>query len=99
MRLASTATFARFVAPGLAIMALAACSSEEAPTYEADATDESGGELIVSEEDPNAVPVTTPDTAMTPVPEGTETPAATPATEPVMVSTPVVEQTTAPAGE
>ena len=35
---------------------------------EADAVDESGGELIVTDEDPDAVPVDTPDTPMTNVP-------------------------------
>ena len=48
---------------------LAACGGEpEETTYEADATDVGGGELIVTEEDPAAVPVDTPDTPMTNVP-------------------------------
>lgn len=53
---------------------LAACGAPEEKTYEADATDESGGELIVSDVDPEAVPVDTPDTEMVNVPEedGTE---------------------------
>lgn len=60
------------------LAALAACgSSEDAATYEADVSDESGGSLIVSEPDPSAVPVDLPDTPMTPVPpEGTATPDA-----------------------
>ncbi|MCB2089280.1 MAG: hypothetical protein H6918_00345 [Sphingomonadaceae bacterium] len=58
-------------------LALTACSQQaEEPTYEADATDESGGELIVSDVDPAAVPVDVPETEMTPVaPEGEEAPA------------------------
>lgn len=52
-----------------ASFALAACGGEpEETTYEADATDVGGGELIVTEEDPAAVPVDTPDTPMTNVP-------------------------------
>jgi hypothetical protein len=45
-----------------------------APTYEADATDASGGELIVRDPDPAEVQVDEPDTPMTPVPA--ENPAA-----------------------
>lgn len=53
-----------------ASFALAACGGEpEETTYEADATDVGGGELIVTEEDPAAVPVDTPDTPMTNVPD------------------------------
>ncbi len=52
--------------PLLAALALGACAKEE-PTYEADVTDESGGEMVVSDVDPDAVPVDTPDTEMTPV--------------------------------
>ncbi|MBY6127559.1 hypothetical protein KUW15_02400 [Qipengyuania aquimaris] len=63
-------TIARSILPLGAALALAACGGEaEEPTYEADAEDMSGGELIVTEEDPDAVPVDTPDTPMTPVPE------------------------------
>lgn len=54
---------------------LAACAEQEEKTYEVDATDESGGELIVSDVDPEAVPVDTPDTEMrnvTPDEETTE---------------------------
>ena len=54
--------------PLAAMLGLAACSQADEKTYEADAVDQSGGELIVNDEDPNAVPVDTPDTAMTPVP-------------------------------
>ena len=58
-------------------LALSACGGNEEKNYEADATDVSGGELIANPEDPNAVPVDTPDTPMTPVPEDSmeETPA------------------------
>ena len=63
-------TIARSFLPLGAALALASCGGEaEEPTYEADAEDMSGGELIVTEEDPDAVPVDTPDTPMTPVPE------------------------------
>ncbi len=55
-------------AAGLAF-SLAACGEREEPTYEADAEDLSGGELIVSEATPG-VPVNLPETPMTPVPEG-----------------------------
>ena len=55
--------------PLAAMLGLAACSqADEDKTYEADAVDQSGGELIVTDEDPDAVPVDTPDTAMTPAP-------------------------------
>lgn len=54
-----------------AALALAACGQEQETTYEADATDLGGGELIVTEEDPDAVPVDTPDTPMTNAPEET----------------------------
>ena len=47
------------------------------PTYEAGVTDESGGELIVGEPDPDAVEVELPETPMTPVP--VESPSPTPA--------------------
>lgn len=52
-------------------LALAACNKSET-TYEADATDESGGELIVST-DTAGVPVDLPTTAMTPVPDAAAT--------------------------
>jgi hypothetical protein len=44
------------------------------PTYEAGVTDIGGGDLIVTEPDPDAVQVELPETPMTPVPP-TETPA------------------------
>ncbi len=57
--------------PLCAALALAACGQDQEATYEADATDLGGGELIVTEEDPEAVPVDTPDTPMTSVPDET----------------------------
>ena len=53
----------------IALIALAACAQEpEKKTYEADVEDVGGGELIVTQEDPDAVPVDLPETPMTPVP-------------------------------
>ena len=49
-------------------LSLAACGEAEEPTYEVDATDESGGELIVADEDPEGVAVDLPETEMTNVP-------------------------------
>jgi hypothetical protein len=74
----TTRAFAKTLLPGAALLALAACGSQDdsEETYEAGATDASGGELIVSTPDPNAVPVTLPDTPMTPVPNPTATPSA-----------------------
>ncbi|MBB3034090.1 hypothetical protein [Alteriqipengyuania lutimaris] len=52
-----------------AALGLAACSGEaEEETYEVDATDESGGELIVADEEAQGVPVDVPETEMTNVP-------------------------------
>ena len=63
-------TRARRILPLGAALALAACGGEaQEPTYEADAEDMSGGELIVTEEDPEAVPVDLPETEMTNVPD------------------------------
>jgi uncharacterized lipoprotein YmbA len=60
---------ATFLLPLAGALALAACGGEpEEKTYEVDATDESGGDLIVEDVDPAAVPVEVPDTAMTNVP-------------------------------
>jgi len=55
--------------PLAAAFALSACGQAEDTTYEVDATDEGGGELIVTEQQPDAVEVDTPDTPMTNVPE------------------------------
>ncbi len=64
----------RLAVPALAALALAACGAEEEKTYEADVTDESGGEIIVTDVDPAAVDVELPETEMTnvPVEEATE---------------------------
>lgn len=66
-----------------AALALAACGgSETEPTYEADATDQSGGELIVTDPSETGVAVDLPETPMTPVPaEETPAPTETPAAE------------------
>ena len=42
--------------------------SEEEPTYEAGVTDESGGELIVTDPEETGVPIDLPETPMTNVP-------------------------------
>ena len=68
-----TTRFTAAALPLAAAFALSACGEAEDTTYEVDATDEGGGELIVTEEVPGAVEVDTPDTPMTNVPEdGTE---------------------------
>lgn len=60
-----------------AALSVAACNQAEDKTYETDVVDESGGELIVTQPDPDAVPVDLPETEMTnvPVTEGEEVPA------------------------
>lgn len=63
---------ARILLPLIGAAALVACGQKEETTYEVDATDESGGELIVSDVDPDAVPVEEPMTEMTSVPAGEE---------------------------
>lgn len=65
---ATLALRSKLLLPGAFALALAACQAEE-PTYEADAEDLSGGELVVSPEDPDAVAVDLPETPMTPAPE------------------------------
>lgn len=52
----------------VASLAVAACNQAQERKYEAGAEDRSGGELIVSQEDPDAVPVELPETEMTSVP-------------------------------
>lgn len=66
-----THRFAHLALPLAAALALAlsACGEAEEPAYEVDATDEGGGELIVAEDQADAVEVDTPDTPMTNVPE------------------------------
>ena len=49
----------------VASLAVAACSQAQERSYEVDATDESGGDLIVTEVDPDAVPVDLPEVEMT----------------------------------
>ena len=57
------------ILPLAAALTLAACGGEpEETTLTTDIEDQSGGELIVTEVDPAAIPVDTPDTVMTPVP-------------------------------
>jgi hypothetical protein len=60
-----------------AVLGLAACAPEQPKDYETDTVDKSGGELIVEEENPEAVDVKLPETAMTNAPETPE-PSATP---------------------
>lgn len=67
MILTPQARFARALFPLLGAAALVACEKPEDTTYEADATDQGGGDLIVTEETP-AVDVDLPETPMTPVP-------------------------------
>ncbi len=56
-----------------AALAVAACNqAQEEKAYEADVVDESGGELIVTQPDPDAVPVDLPETEMTNVPASDE---------------------------
>lgn len=63
----------------LFVLSLSACNKEEEKqTYEAGVKDVGGGDLIVTEQDPNAAPVETPDTPMTPVPPAAESPAPAP---------------------
>ena len=64
-----THRFAHLALPLAAALALSACGEAEGPAYEVDATDEGGGELIVAEDQADAVEVDTPDTPMTNVPE------------------------------
>jgi len=78
---ASFAVKALLPLPAALLFALAACGEAEEPTYETDVVDESGGELIVNEPDPDAVPVDLPETEMTPVVEDR-------ATEPTDVAAP-----------
>ncbi|MDJ0641595.1 MAG: hypothetical protein QNJ15_02150 [Erythrobacter sp.] len=66
---------ARIPSAAILALALAACTGEaEETSYEVGATDESGGELIARDPDPEEVQVDLPETAMTPTaPEGVET--------------------------
>ena len=71
MRMLAT-TIWRMAVPVCAALALASCgqAEEEERTLDTSAEDLGGGDFIVSEEDPDAVPVDTPDVPMTPVPQG-----------------------------
>jgi hypothetical protein len=51
-----------------AVLGLAACAPEQPTEYETDTVDESGGELIVEDANPEGVDVELPETEMTPVP-------------------------------
>ena len=86
-----THAFAKTLLPAAAMLTLAACGGqdESQEPYEAGATDVSGGELIVSTPDPNAVPVRLPETPMTPVPVDTATavPVATGSPSPTPTAT------------
>src|SRR5688572_14886108 len=81
--------FAKTLLACAAALALAACGSQDdpEPTYTAGVEDQSGGELIVSTPDPNAVPVRLPETPMTPVPARTDGPSPA-MTSPVATPTP-----------
>ena len=57
------------VLAGSLALGLAACAEEAPKQYEVDAVDKSGGELIVTEPNPDEVPVTLPETPMKNVPE------------------------------
>lgn len=80
----------RALLPLGAALSLAACGTEQERAYEAGVTDVSGGELIVSEEDPATVPVTTPDTMMTPVAPGAADPVDPAAEEDPTVGDPTI---------
>ncbi|MDE8654580.1 hypothetical protein [Novosphingobium album (ex Liu et al. 2023)] len=53
------------------VIALAGCGSKSEPTYAVDATDASGGELIVTDPSEPGVDVNLPKTPMTNVPPAT----------------------------
>jgi len=60
--------------PVIGALALTACGGEQQETtYDTNVADQSGGELIVTDPDANAVDVQLPETPMTPVPPMTET--------------------------
>jgi hypothetical protein len=85
---------AKFLLPVAAAgLFLSACGQEQTErTYATDVEDKSGGELIVTEQDPNAIPVTTPDTPMTNVPpEATPSPSPTPTSTVSPTPTPTPE--------
>ena len=57
------------VIPMVSALALGGCGEPAETTYETDVVDESGGELIVSDVDRDAVPVDLPETEMVVVTE------------------------------
>ena len=57
----------RALLAGAGLLGLAACQQPK-EEYSTDVVDKSGGDLVVEEADPNAVPVDVPDTEMTNVP-------------------------------
>ena len=70
MAYASQTNFSfKLLLAAVAAVGLAGCGEEPAKEYETDVVDESGGELIVDELNPDAVDVNLPETPMTPVPE------------------------------
>lgn len=64
---------AKAALPLAGALALAACGGEQQETtYETGVTDQSGGELIVTDPEAESVDVQLPETPMTPVPPTTE---------------------------
>ena len=60
--------------PVIGALALTACGNDQhETTYDTDVVDQSGGELIVTDPEADAVDVRLPETPMTPVPPMTET--------------------------
>lgn len=60
-------------------LGLAACGQEQAKDYETDVVDQSGGDLIVEDANPEGVEVKLPETPMTNVPEAPATETTAPA--------------------
>lgn len=73
-----TPAFAPTLLAGAALLALAGCGRDDSnPTWKTNVKDKSGGELIVTKHDPQAIPVRVPNTPMTPVPRDTASPTGT----------------------
>ncbi|MBO9517709.1 MAG: hypothetical protein J7493_06545 [Porphyrobacter sp.] len=89
--MATLSSVPKILFPLAAGCALAACGQEKTErTYATDVQDKSGGELIVTEQDPNAVRVNTPDTPMTNVPPGaTPSPLTSPVPSPSPAASPM----------
>ncbi|KRA80843.1 hypothetical protein [Altererythrobacter sp. Root672] len=97
--MATLSSVQKVLFPLAAACALAACGQDKTEqTFTTDTTDKSGGELIVTEQDPNAVQVTTPDTAMTNVPPG-ETPSPTGTASPTGTPTATVSPSPSPTAQ